>query len=54
MPRSSPSPASAAPNIALSLLGRARNEVRLPLVPVTESAEALIRRAMVHAGVLNA
>ncbi|MGA2793517.1 MAG: 4-hydroxy-tetrahydrodipicolinate synthase [Roseiarcus sp.] len=39
---------------ALSILGRARNEMRLPLLPVTESAEALIRRAMVHAGVLNA
>jgi 4-hydroxy-tetrahydrodipicolinate synthase len=39
---------------ALSVLGRARNEMRLPLVPVTESAEALIRRALVHAGLLNA
>jgi 4-hydroxy-tetrahydrodipicolinate synthase len=39
---------------ALSVLGRARNEVRLPLVPVTESSEALIRRALVHAGLLNA
>jgi 4-hydroxy-tetrahydrodipicolinate synthase len=39
---------------ALSILGRARNEMRLPLTPISESAEALIRRAMVHAGVLNA
>jgi 4-hydroxy-tetrahydrodipicolinate synthase len=39
---------------ALSLLGRARNETRLPLVPVGEATEALIRRAMVHAGLLNA
>ena len=39
---------------ALSLLGRARNEVRLPLVPVGAPTEAIIRRAMVHAGVLNA
>ncbi len=39
---------------ALSLLGHARNEVRLPLIPVGAPTEALIRRAMVHAGVLNA
>ena len=39
---------------ALSLLGRARNESRLPLVPVSPQTEALIRRAMVHAGLLNA
>jgi 4-hydroxy-tetrahydrodipicolinate synthase len=39
---------------ALSLLGRARPETRLPLLPVGEATEALIRRAMVHAGLLNA
>jgi 4-hydroxy-tetrahydrodipicolinate synthase len=39
---------------AMSLLGHARNEVRLPLVPVAPPTEAVIRRAMVHAGVLNA
>jgi 4-hydroxy-tetrahydrodipicolinate synthase len=39
---------------ALSLLGHARNEVRLPLVPIGAPTEAVIRRAMVHAGVLNA
>ncbi len=39
---------------ALSVLGRVRNELRLPLLPVTEASEALIRRAMVHAGLLNA
>ena len=39
---------------ALSLLGRARADARLPLVPVTPATEALIRRAMVHAGLLNA
>jgi 4-hydroxy-tetrahydrodipicolinate synthase len=39
---------------ALSLLGRVRNETRLPLVPVSPPSEALIRRAMVHAGLLNA
>jgi 4-hydroxy-tetrahydrodipicolinate synthase len=39
---------------ALNLLGQARNEVRLPLIPVGPATEAVIRRAMVHAGVLNA
>ena len=39
---------------ALSLLGRARAETRLPLLPVNEATEAMIRRAMVHAGLLNA
>ncbi len=39
---------------ALSLLGRARSETRLPLVPIAQQTEAQIRRAMVHAGVLNA
>jgi 4-hydroxy-tetrahydrodipicolinate synthase len=39
---------------ALSLLGRARDETRLPLVKVNEATEIVIRRAMVHAGLLNA
>jgi 4-hydroxy-tetrahydrodipicolinate synthase len=39
---------------ALSVLGRARNEMRLPLTPVGEATEAAIRRGMVHAGILNA
>jgi len=39
---------------ALSLLGRVRAETRLPLVPVGQATEALIRRALVYAGLLNA
>jgi 4-hydroxy-tetrahydrodipicolinate synthase len=39
---------------ALSVLGRARNEMRLPLTPIGEVAEGLVRRALVHAGLLNA
>jgi 4-hydroxy-tetrahydrodipicolinate synthase len=39
---------------ALSLLGRARDETRLPLIPVSQVTEAVIRRALVHAGLLNA
>ena len=38
----------------LSLLGRAREEVRLPLVPSTEATKKAIRAAMIHAGVLAA
>ena len=38
----------------LSLLGRASEEVRLPLVPSTDPTKKAIRAAMVHAGVLNA
>jgi 4-hydroxy-tetrahydrodipicolinate synthase len=39
---------------ALSLLGRIQPDARLPLLPVGEATEALIRRAMVHASLLNA
>lgn len=37
----------------LSLLGRMQEEVRLPLLPVTEPTRVAIRKAMVHAGLLN-
>jgi len=39
---------------ASSLISRTRNEMRLPLIPVGETTESVIRRAMAHAGVLNA
>jgi 4-hydroxy-tetrahydrodipicolinate synthase len=39
---------------ALGLLGRVRPDTRLPLIAVSQATEALIRRAMVHAGLLNA
>ena len=38
---------------ALSLLGKLENELRLPLVPVSETTKAAIRDAMTHAGLLN-
>ena len=47
-------PGVAGAKYALSLVGRAQNELRLPLVPVSEAAESAIRRAMAHAGLLNA
>jgi 4-hydroxy-tetrahydrodipicolinate synthase len=43
----SPAPAK----FAASLLGYCTDEVRLPLVPATETARALIRKAMAHAGI---
>lgn len=38
---------------ALSVLGKCSETVRLPLVPVTEPTRALVRSAMVHAGLIN-
>ena len=37
---------------ALSLLGKIKDELRLPLVPVSETTQAEIRDAMTHAGLL--
>ncbi|MBB5045672.1 4-hydroxy-tetrahydrodipicolinate synthase [Rhodopseudomonas rhenobacensis] len=37
----------------LALLGRIQEEVRLPLIPVTEPTRAVIRSAMMHAGLIN-
>jgi 4-hydroxy-tetrahydrodipicolinate synthase len=47
-------PGVAGAKYALSLVGRANNETRLPIVPVTEGVESAIRRAMAHAGLLSA
>lgn len=47
-------PGVAGAKYALSLIGRLHNEVRLPLVPLTAPVESAIRRAMVHASILNA
>ena len=38
---------------ALSLLGKCSDAVRLPMVPASEKAQAVIREAMVHAGLIN-
>ncbi|MBO6756056.1 MAG: 4-hydroxy-tetrahydrodipicolinate synthase [Roseibium sp.] len=38
---------------ALSLLGRIEEELRLPLVPVSDGTRAEIRAAMAHAGLIN-
>ncbi len=46
-----PNPAGA--KYALSVLGRMSDELRLPLVTVSEPTRATIRAAMVHAGLIN-
>lgn len=38
---------------ALSLIGKMENELRVPLVPVSETTQAEIRKAMVHAGLID-
>jgi 4-hydroxy-tetrahydrodipicolinate synthase len=45
-----PSPAK----YALSVLGRMSDEVRLPMIPVSEGTRHTVRRAMTHAGLINA
>ncbi len=47
-------PGVAGSKAGLAALGRMSDEVRLPLVPVTEPTRAAIRSAMVHAGLMNA
>ena len=46
-------PGLAGAKCGLALLGRGNEEVRLPLLPVSASAKAAIRSAMVHAGLIN-
>ena len=41
------------PKYALSVLGKAANEVRLPLAPISEPTEKAIEAAMRHAGILS-
>ena len=46
-------PGLAGAKYGLSLLGRCAEDVRLPLVGLTDGTKAAIRAAMVHAGLLN-
>ena len=46
-------PGLAGAKYGLSLLGRCTEDVRLPLVGVTDATKTAIRDAMVHAGLLN-
>jgi 4-hydroxy-tetrahydrodipicolinate synthase len=38
---------------ALSLLGKCADTVRLPMVPLSDTSKAVVREAMVHAGLIN-
>jgi 4-hydroxy-tetrahydrodipicolinate synthase len=38
---------------ALSILGKCAETVRLPMVPLAEKSKAVVRDAMVHAGLIN-
>ena len=38
---------------ALSLIGKCANALRLPMVPTSAKAQAAVREAMVHAGLIN-
>jgi 4-hydroxy-tetrahydrodipicolinate synthase len=46
-------PGVAGAKAGLAMLGRCQEIVRLPLMPASETAKAAIRKAMVHAGLLN-
>ncbi|MGE3147349.1 MAG: dihydrodipicolinate synthase family protein, partial [Pseudorhodoplanes sp.] len=46
-------PGLAGAKCGLGLLGRGGEDVRLPLLPVTAPTREAIRKAMVHAGLLN-
>jgi 4-hydroxy-tetrahydrodipicolinate synthase len=46
-------PGLAGAKCGLALLGRGNEEIRLPMMPVTEPTKGVIRSAMVHAGLLN-
>lgn len=46
-------PGLAGAKCGLAMLGRLKEEVRLPLLPVTDVARTQIQQAMVHAGLLN-
>ncbi|MGJ4856375.1 4-hydroxy-tetrahydrodipicolinate synthase [Labrys sp. La1] len=46
-------PGLAGAKCGLAMLGRLKEEVRLPLLPVTDAARTQIQQAMVHAGLLN-
>jgi 4-hydroxy-tetrahydrodipicolinate synthase len=47
-------PGLAGAKCGLAMLGRVKEEVRLPLLPVTDPVRGQIKQAMVHAGLTNA
>lgn len=47
-------PNPAGPKYALSALGKISGEIRLPMLAASESAQTIIKAAMLHAGLLHA
>jgi 4-hydroxy-tetrahydrodipicolinate synthase len=47
-------PNPAGPKYALSSLGKISNDLRLPMLPASETAQAAIKAAMIHAGLIHA
>jgi 4-hydroxy-tetrahydrodipicolinate synthase len=47
-------PNPAGPKYALSVLGKISGEIRLPMMPASATAQAAIKTAMVHAGLVHA
>jgi 4-hydroxy-tetrahydrodipicolinate synthase len=47
-------PSPAGPKYALSMLGKISGEIRLPMLPASEPAQAAIKAAMIHAGLIHA
>jgi 4-hydroxy-tetrahydrodipicolinate synthase len=47
-------PNPAGPKYALSVLGKISGEIRLPMLPASATAQAAIKTAMVHAGLVHA
>lgn len=47
-------PNPAGPKYALAALGKITDEVRLPMLPASAAAQAPLKAAMVHAGLMNA
>jgi 4-hydroxy-tetrahydrodipicolinate synthase len=46
-------PNPAGPKYALSLLGKMEQELRLPMVPASETAQSAIKKAMLYAGLIT-
>ncbi|MEM9062796.1 MAG: 4-hydroxy-tetrahydrodipicolinate synthase [Pseudomonadota bacterium] len=46
-------PGLAGAKAGLSILGKCSDEIRLPLMPVTDATREKVRSAMVHAGLIN-
>ena len=46
-------PSPACPKYALARMGKLRDELRLPMVPATAAARALMDDAMAHAGLAS-